>query len=56
MTGHPPCPDCRGSRFRTVVKGKAWECRNCGLLRDPEDIVPEYDVVLAAQTAPKAAA
>lgn len=29
-----PCPRCRRNRWKTLVKGLAWMCRNCRQIRD----------------------
>lgn len=28
-----PCKECGHNRWKTVVKGKAWQCRKCGEVR-----------------------
>lgn len=32
---HAPCPDCGQNRWKTIAKGKAWQCRRCKHVRVP---------------------
>jgi Zn-finger protein len=29
-----PCEECGHNRWKAVVKGKAWQCRECGEVRE----------------------
>lgn len=34
------CPKCNKTRWRTKIKGKKWQCRNCGYMTGEKKEVP----------------
>jgi len=35
------CPKCKGSRWKTVEKGKKYVCRNCHYIREIKEVKRE---------------
>ena len=38
MSDIKPCEKCKGNRWKTLVKGKKWQCRKCGEIRRIEGL------------------
>lgn len=31
------CPQCKKNKWKTLVKGAKWECRNCGYVKEDKE-------------------
>lgn len=31
------CPRCKETKWQTKIKGKKWECRNCGYIKEEQN-------------------